>query len=142
MNGTLTSTAVTSGKEVKMLIQNYANLTLTDMNLVDNTGYIQYALSNNSGETYVNGETYITVGDSSVAFDVYDYTYGGYDETPVVYVNTTGVIKGKIEVWKGKSKNPCYHAKEDASSWEGHDEADVLEHSHDKEHYAIAMSCE
>ena len=97
-NGTLTSTAVTSGKEVKMLIQNYADLTLTDMTLIDNTGYIQYALSNNSGETYVNGETYITVGDGSVAFDVYDYTYGGYAETPVVYVNTTGTIAGKIEV--------------------------------------------
>ncbi|MBE6342724.1 MAG: T9SS type A sorting domain-containing protein [Lentimicrobiaceae bacterium] len=103
-NGTLTSTAAVEGsKEVKMLIQNYANLTLTDMNLVDNTDHILYALSNNSGTTSIEGATSITTDE--VAFDVYDYTYGGYAETPVVYVNTTGKITGKIEVSESISNN-------------------------------------
>ncbi len=102
MNGTLTSTAVTSGKEVKMLVQNYANLTLTDMNLDDATEHIQYVLSNNSGTSNINGATSITT--DKVAFDVYDYTAGGY-AVPEVNVNTTGIIDGKIEVSESISNN-------------------------------------
>ena len=94
-NGTLTSTAVTDGKEVKVLIQNYANLTLTDMTLKDNTDYILYALSNNSGKIDVNGNTNITT--DATAFDVYDFNSAGYS-VPSMTVNTTGVITGKIEV--------------------------------------------
>ena len=94
-NGTLTSTAVTEGKEVKVLIQNYSNLTLTDMNLVDNTEHILYALSNNSGNIELNGATNITT--DAVAFDVYDYSSAGY-AVPSMSVNTTGTITGKIEV--------------------------------------------
>ena len=95
-NGTLTSTnAVEGSKEVKVLIQNYANLTLTDVNLVDATDHILYVLSNNCGTTVLNGSTSITT--DAVAFDVYDYTAGGYT-VPVVNVNTTGTITGKIEV--------------------------------------------
>ena len=94
-NGTLTSTAVTEGKEVKVLVQNYANLTLKDMNLVDNTDYIQYALSNNSGNVSIEGNTNITT--DAVAFDVYDYTSAGYT-VPTVNVTTTGIITGAIEV--------------------------------------------
>ena len=94
-NGTLTSTAVTEGKEVKVLIQNYANLTLTDMTLTDNTAHILYALSNNSGKIDVNGNTNITT--DATAFDVYDFDSAGYS-VPSMTVNTTGVITGKIEV--------------------------------------------
>ena len=101
-NGTLTSTAVTSGKEVKMLIQNYANLTLTNMNLVDNTDHILYALSNNSGTSNINGTTSITT--DKVAFDVYDYS-SAYYEVPTVNVSTTGKITGKIEVSESISNN-------------------------------------
>ena len=102
-NGTLTSTTpVVTGKEVKMLIQNYANLTLTDMNLVENTTHIQYALSNNSGTSNINGATSITT--DAVAFDVYDYTAGGY-ALPTVNVNTTGKITGAIEVSESISNN-------------------------------------
>ena len=103
-NGTLTSTTpVVAGKEVKMLIQNYANLTLTDMNLVDNTDHILYALSNNSGTSNINGATSITTTDA-VAFDVYDYTAGGY-AVPTVNVSTTGKITGAIEVSESISNN-------------------------------------
>ena len=96
MNGTLTSTAAVEGsKEIKMLIQNYAHLTLSKMNLVDNTGHILYALSNNSGNVNLVGNTNITTDE--VAFDVYDYSSAGY-EVPTVNVKTEGIIKGRIEV--------------------------------------------
>ena len=102
-NGTLTSTAAVEGsKEVKMLIQNYAHLTLSKMNLVDNTGHILYALSNNSGNVNLVGNTNITT--DAVAFDVYDYSSAGYD-VPTVNVNTTGIIDGKIEVSESISNN-------------------------------------
>ncbi|MBQ3593797.1 MAG: hypothetical protein II981_00095, partial [Bacteroidales bacterium] len=103
MNGTLTSSAAVEGSnEIKMLIQNYADLTLSNMNLVDNTDHISYALSNNSGNVNLDGNTNITT--DKVAFDVYDYTTGGYAH-PVVNVNTTGTISGKIEVSESISNN-------------------------------------
>ena len=102
-NGTLTSTATVEGsKEVKMLIQNYANLTLEDMNLVDNTEHILYALSNNCGNTVIKGATNITT--DAVALDVYDYTSGGY-AVPTVTIETTGKIAGKIEVSENINDN-------------------------------------
>ena len=78
-----------------MLIQNYADLTLSGINLVDNTDHIQYVLSNNSGISSIEGATNITT--DAVAFDVYDYTAGGY-AVPTVNVSTTGKITGAIEV--------------------------------------------
>ena len=98
MNGTFTS----EGANIKMLVQNYANLTLNNMNLVDNTDHIQYALSNNSGNVNIIGNTNITT--DAVAFDVFDYTSAGY-EVPVVAIETTGTIKGKIEVSAGLENN-------------------------------------
>ena len=96
-NGTLTSTEVTEGKDVKVLVQNYADaLTLEDMNLVDGTEHILYALSNNNGETKLTGNTNITT--DAVAFDSYKSKY--YD-APTVYVETTGTIDGKIEKNEG-----------------------------------------
>ena len=101
-NGTLTSTAVAEGegKQVKMLVQNYANLTLNNMNLVDNTEHILYALSNNSGEVSIEGNTDITT--DKVAFDV--CKYANYD-APVVTVKTNGKITGNIEVTEGYDDN-------------------------------------
>ena len=95
-NGSLKSTAVVEGKEVKMLIQNYANLTIEDMNLVDNTNHILYVLSNNSGEVNIKGATNITT--DAVAFDA--CKYANYT-IPTVTVNTTGKITGAIEVTGG-----------------------------------------
>ena len=92
-NGTLTSTEVVEGKEVKMLVQNYANLTVNNMNLVDETEHILYVLSNNSGTVSIEGKTNITT--DAVAFDV--CKYASYAE-PVVTLNTTGTIAGAIEV--------------------------------------------
>ena len=92
-NGTLTSTkAVEGSKEIKMLVQNYANLTVDNMQLVDDTDVIQYVLSNNSGETLLTGNTNITT--NAVAFDSY---YSKYYNAPTVYVETEGRIEGAIE---------------------------------------------
>jgi hypothetical protein len=94
-NGTLKSTAeVEEGSnQVKMMVQNYANLTVNKMNLVDETEHILYVLSNNSGTVSIEGETNITT--DAVAFDV--CKYASYPE-PVVTLETSGTISGAIEV--------------------------------------------
>ena len=92
MNGEIN----TDTDDCKMLIQNYANLTLTDVHL-DGTGSdnMQYVLSNNSGEVNISGDTNITAPAGAVALDVCKFM--DYD-APVVNVNTTGTIIGEIEV--------------------------------------------
>ena len=92
-NGTITAE---TGKNVKMLIQNYCNLTLTDMNLIGTTD-TQYVLSNNFGNTVIDGNTSITATAGNVAFDVC-YANGSYKDGVSVTVNTTGTITGIIEL--------------------------------------------
>jgi len=85
-------------KTLKMLIQNYANLTLEDVTLdMSAVEAMLYVVSNNCGETNITGATNITAPEGAVAFDVYDYTAGGYT-VPTVKVDTTGTITGAIEV--------------------------------------------
>ena len=95
-NGTLTAT---EDSGVKMLIQNYCDLTLTNMNL-KGTEKTQYVLSNNFGNTVIDGNTSITATAGNVAFDVC-YANGPYAEGVSVAVDTTGTIIGDIElgVW-------------------------------------------
>ena len=89
-----------------MLIQNYANLTLIDMeldgtNVTRNVSQVPYVLSNNSGKVEIKGNTSITATNSvpgAVAFDVCKYS--SYP-VPEVYIDTTGTITGKIEVSEG-----------------------------------------
>ena len=103
-NGTLT-VAEDAADKFYILVQNYANLTVTDMTL-DGTYLDKYAftdgdsytLSNNCGTVNINGKTDIIAnndGDLAFAFDV--CKYASY-EAPVVNVNTTGTITGAIEV--------------------------------------------
>ncbi len=105
-NGTL-NVAEESKDDFYTIIQNYADLTVTDMTL-DGANLDKWALidgdsivlSNNSGNVTINGATYIFAnndGDKAYAFDVYDYSSAGYT-APVVRVETTGKIEGKIEV--------------------------------------------
>ena len=101
-NGTL-NVAAEAGESFAMLIQNYANLTLTDMTLDGdnlNRNNYSYVLSNNSGEVLINGATSIIAnvveGEDHFALDSYDYSQ--YYALPVVTVNTTGQIKGAVEV--------------------------------------------
>ena len=110
-NGTL-NVAEESKDQFYILVQNYANLTVTDMTL-DGTNLDKwaltdgdsYVLSNNSGTVNVTGGTNIKAnddGDKAFAFDV--FLKSGYD-APVVNVETTGKIEGRIEVSESISDN-------------------------------------
>ena len=92
-NGTLTAT---EDSGVKMLIQNYCDLTLTNMNL-KGTEKTQYVLSNNFGNTVIDGNTSITATAGNVAFDVC-YANGSYADGVSVTLDTTGTITGDIEL--------------------------------------------
>ena len=111
MNGAL-EVAVASKSKFYILVQNYANLTVKDMDL-DGTNLDKwsatdgdsYVLSNNSGTVNVIGETSITAnndGEKAFAFDV--CKNGSYD-APTVNVNTTETIKGQIEVTDSITNN-------------------------------------
>ena len=103
-NGTL-NVAAAADEDFAMLIQNYADLTITDMTLdgdhLDRNNY-SYVLSVNCGDVLIDGSTSILAneveGENHFAFDSYDYSSGGYTELPVVTVNTTGAVKGTVEV--------------------------------------------
>lgn len=101
-NGSITAEADTA----KMLIQNYADLTVTDMNLSGREGVTQYILSNNSGTVLVNGKTDITAPAGAVAFDAYDYQVGGYSGVNVT-VDTTGTVTGMVEVYVPETTTPA-----------------------------------
>lgn len=92
------SGTITSDK-AKILIQNYCNLTLTDVHLDGKNlvGDSPYVLSNNNGSAQLIGKTSITAPDGGVAFDMYYWPKGGYPDGVTVTVNTTGTITGKIE---------------------------------------------
>ena len=95
-NGTLKATSPTA----QMLIQNYSNLTLEDVNL-DGTALSgwAYALSNNCGTINLTGSTSITAKSGGRAFDT--CKFGSY-AIPTVNINTTGAITGPIEATGGK----------------------------------------
>ena len=91
---------------IKMLVQNYSNLTLENVTL-DGRGLIgtganktgaNYVLSNNSGVTTLKGNTNIIADDEDFAFDVY-YYYPYYTSVEVVIDETfSGKIEGFVEV--------------------------------------------
>ena len=95
-NGTLKATSPTA----QMVIQNYSNLTLEDVN-VDGTGLSgwAYALSNNCGTINLTGSTSITAKEGGRAFDTCKFSSYAI---PTVNINTTGVISGPIEATGGK----------------------------------------
>jgi hypothetical protein len=95
-NGTLKATATTA----QMLIQNYCDLTLTDVTL-DGRGLSgwAYALSNNCGTINLTGSTSIIAKEGGRAFDT--CKFGSY-AIPTVNINTTGTISGPIEATGGK----------------------------------------
>lgn len=97
-NGTLKA-----GQEgIKMLIQNYADLTLEDVTL-DGRGLVgtsaNYVLSNNCGNITIKGNTTIIADENDFAFDAYYYHSGGYTEgVTVSFADFTGSIQGKVQV--------------------------------------------
>lgn len=88
---------INAGK-AKILIQNYADLTLKDVTLnAQDSLQCQYVCSNNCGTVNIIGDTSILAKKGAVAFDVFYWPKGGYAEGVIVNVNTTGTIDGKIE---------------------------------------------
>lgn len=110
-NGTL-KVADGAAQSFGVLVQNYSNLTVTDMTL-DGTNLDKaaltdgdsYVLSNKSGTVSVNGDTNIIAnndGDKAIAFDVCQY--GDY-AAPSVSIDITGTVYGKIEVSESIAEN-------------------------------------
>lgn len=102
MNGRIE--AAKNTQNVKMLIQNYCNLTLENITLdgtnlvASNVGY--YTLSNCCGTVSIKNST-IIAHEGGVAFDV-DGNRKAYNNSPVnVTVDGGSVIQGKIEVTDG-----------------------------------------
>ena len=92
-NGKMVSS---DSEKSKMFIQNYANLTLENVEIDATNEQNLYAVSNNSGDVNIIGTTSIKA--KRVAFDVCGYST--YTIGPKVVVNTTGTIEGDIEVTK------------------------------------------
>ena len=87
-----------AGGSARILLQNYANLTLKDVTL-DARGNTkcEYVSSNNCGTVNITGNTNIYAAEGQAAFDVYYWPSGGYTDGVIVTVNTTGTIGGRIE---------------------------------------------
>lgn len=104
-NGTIAAVSVAEiveGKPVKMLVQNYSNLTLENM-ILDGTGSeeMKYVLSNNCGDSFIKGTSKIKAPEGAVAFDVYNYSSAGYS-LPTLTVDSTVEVIGKIEALGGQ----------------------------------------
>ena len=93
-NGTLTGNA----SSVKMIIQNYADLTLIDMTIDASAGTNScgYAVSSNCGSVSIEGNTSITARAGGAALDV-SYWPSSYQSGTQITIDTTGTITGTIE---------------------------------------------
>lgn len=100
-----------TNKAVKMLVQNYSNLTLEDM-VLDGRGLGdgRYVLSNNCGNITITGETEIIApAVKGIAFDV--YRFGSYDAPTVTFdAGFKGGAKGAFEVSEGLEDKLKIHA--------------------------------
>lgn len=98
-NVTIKDGKITSTK-AKILIQNYCNLTLQNVELDGRNlvGSVPYTLSLNCGKIQITGSTSILAKTGGVAFDLYYWPKGGYSEGVQVTVNTTGTISGPIKL--------------------------------------------
>ncbi|MBR2837060.1 hypothetical protein IKE79_01745 [Candidatus Saccharibacteria bacterium] len=90
---------VASGN-ASMLIQNYSNLTLRDLE-IDATTMVNngnYVISNNNGLSQIIGNTSIKTGSKNYAFDACWGPKVGYPNGAQVVVDTTGTIEGIVQV--------------------------------------------
>lgn len=84
-----------SSDKALILIQNYSDLVLEDVDLVGGAT-TQYVLSNNCGEVHIGKGTTITASRGQAAFDV--CRFGNYDSVRVTVDEGAGAIVGRIEV--------------------------------------------
>ena len=98
-NITIQNGTIKAGSSAKIMLQNYANLTLEDVTLdARGSENCQYVSSNNNGTVEITGSTSIYAAEGQVAFDVYYWPQSGQGYKQVsVTVNTTGTISGGIE---------------------------------------------
>lgn len=92
---------VADNSGIKMMIQNYSSLTLTDMTVdaTEGNNNVNYVVSNNCGNVVFDGNTTIKSKPEGHAFDV--CKYGSYSE-PTVTWNSTGSVVGNIELTGGE----------------------------------------
>lgn len=91
--------AVAPAKNIKRIIQNYANLTLENMT-IDGTnqfGTKELVVSLNNGTCAITGNTSITAGSTPVD-PIMDVSQWSSYDGPVVTINTTGTIGGNIDI--------------------------------------------
>lgn len=103
--------------KLKMGIQNYSNLTLSNVKLSGGPT-IQYVLSNNYGDIHLQNHTEITPTGNNVAFDAwYGLANDGSYDVPGVFVtlDDTVIIDGKVEF-----------GKQGRASWEGFAVGDAI----------------
>ena len=99
-NVTMRNGTVMAGdyEKLKILIQNYSDLTLENVTLdARNDPQCQYVASNNFGSLNVIGNTSIYARAGEKAFDVYYWPSNGYGDGVTVTINTTGEIVGDVE---------------------------------------------
>ncbi len=97
-NGTIVAKTGTTPMAVGMIVQNYANLTLTDVTLdCGEVTTVQYGLSSNCGNVSLTGATAITVPEGRTALDC-SWWPSAYPAGTKVTVDTTGRITGNIEM--------------------------------------------
>ncbi len=99
-NVTMRNGTVMAGdyEKLKILIQNYSDLTLENVTLdARNDPQCQYVVSNNFGSLNVIGNTSIYARAGEKAFDVYYWPSNGYGDGVTVTINTTGEIVGDVE---------------------------------------------
>ncbi len=82
---------------VKMIIQNYADLTLEDMTLdaADSTSAACEALSVNNGDVVIKGNTQLLARDNAYAFDIYYWPANSYTDGATVTFDES--FNGKVE---------------------------------------------
>lgn len=84
--------------DLRILIQNYSDLTLENMTLDARTATrCDYAASNNFGSLTVTGDSNIYAQPGQKAFDVYYWPDNGYADGVTVTIDTTGEIVGDVE---------------------------------------------
>lgn len=90
---------VADNAAIKMIIQNYCDLTLTGMTIdaTQGTNSVNYVVSNNNGNSVFGAGTTITAKDTGVAFDVYSFK-NEFNYTGANVTVDGATINGKIEV--------------------------------------------
>ena len=92
-NGTIN--VADGANNIRMIIQNYANLTLEDMTIKSQSDKVAYALSINNGDVTFKGNTTIKANSNMIAFDVCKFS--DYPNVNVTFAEDyTGTIEGPI----------------------------------------------